>query len=136
MDHYSGQNVTDSHEIANKKIRIAKKNDGFALENYFYRSPVIYQRELEDILFKSWFYACHISEIPHNGDFKTIEVDEDSIIIARDKEGKISASGQYLPPPWNPGMHRKTRQRHIICLPLPCMGIRSKRKINWGTFHG
>ncbi len=85
-------NFNDSQEFADENISIAKGKDGFALENYFYRSDVIYQRELSEIIFKSWFYACHISEIPQNGDYKTVEVGEDSLIIARDKTGNISAS--------------------------------------------
>lgn len=84
--------TTDSQDLAEKNISKAKSKDGFALENYFYRSEIIYERELKEIIFKSWFYACHISEVPNKGDFKTVEVGEDSIIIARDKEGNISAS--------------------------------------------
>jgi len=82
----------DSSELADEQIKKALGQEGFALENYFYRSDTIYHRELENILFKSWFYACHVSEIPRNGDFVTIDIGEDSIIIARDKTGKIAAS--------------------------------------------
>jgi len=64
---------------------------GFSLDNFFYQSGRVYQRELERLLFRSWVYAAHISELPNVGDFVLFELADDSIIISKDRAGKIHA---------------------------------------------
>ena len=67
------------------------KKPGFAIDPYFYRSHVTYEAELEHIIFKSWLYAGHISQIAKNGDYFLFDIGEDSIIISRDNRGQIGA---------------------------------------------
>ncbi|MEM6580931.1 MAG: aromatic ring-hydroxylating dioxygenase subunit alpha [Pseudomonadota bacterium] len=62
-----------------------------ALDPYFYQSELVYREELHHILFKSWIYAGHSSQIPKQGDYLTLELGEDSIIIVRDEEDEIRA---------------------------------------------
>ena len=64
---------------------------GLAMDPYFYRSHVTYQTELTDIIFKSWLYAGHISELQRNGDYFLFDIGEDSVIVCRDNKGQIRA---------------------------------------------
>lgn len=64
---------------------------GLAMDPYFYRSHVTYQAELTEIIFKSWLYAGHVSELQRNGDYFLFDIGEDSIIICRDNKGQIRA---------------------------------------------
>ena len=81
--------TSDSEARADEEIQKALERPGYALDNYFYRSQVVYQRELEQILFKSWVYACHVSQIPGPGDFLTLQIANESFIIVRDKSRQI-----------------------------------------------
>ena len=54
----------DSSELADEQIKKALGQEGFALENYFYRSDIIYHRELENILFK---FMLNFSKTGENG---------------------------------------------------------------------
>jgi len=63
----------------------------FSLSSGFYRSQFVYQLELEQLLFKSWIYAAHISEIPEPGDYVLFDIGEDSIIISHDDHGEVRA---------------------------------------------
>lgn len=83
--------IDDTEALMQGKIAAALAKQGFALDPYFYRSHLVYQKELSDILFKSWLYAAHVSEIPNSGDFVLFEIGEDSFIITRDKSGDIHA---------------------------------------------
>ncbi|WP_339670473.1 aromatic ring-hydroxylating dioxygenase subunit alpha [Dasania marina] len=83
--------VTDSKDTMKAMVAEQLKKKGFAINPYFYRSHVTYQTELENILFKSWLYAGHISQIPNNGDYFLFELAEDSIIISRDQNGEVQA---------------------------------------------
>ena len=64
---------------------------GAALSGYFYRSPLAYEGELDQLLLKSWVYAAHVSELAEPGAFRTLEMGEDSIIVARGEDGELRA---------------------------------------------
>ncbi len=84
-------------EIEDSRARLAGKTAaqrlrrGFALDAYFYRSQVVYRRELDEILFASWLYAGHVSQVANPGDYFTYDLGEDSIVVVRDGEGGIHA---------------------------------------------
>ncbi len=61
------------------------------LPGKYYHDEKIYQQELEKIYYKFWIYACRAEEIPSSGDFKLIQVGDESIILVRDKSMKINA---------------------------------------------
>lgn len=84
-------NVDDSVARMTEMVREQQKKPGFAVDPYFYRSHVAYEQELDHIIFKSWLYAGHVSEVSNNGDYFLLEIGEDSIIISRDQKGEISA---------------------------------------------
>ncbi|MCR8923177.1 aromatic ring-hydroxylating dioxygenase subunit alpha [Dasania sp. GY-MA-18] len=91
MMKFIATDVTDSKDKMKAMVAEQLKKKGFAINPYFYRSHVTYQAELENILFKSWLYAGHISQIPNNGDYFLFELAEDSIIISRDQNGEVQA---------------------------------------------
>ncbi len=75
------------------------------LPREYYQSDVIYQEELEKIFCRRWILACREEEIPEPGDYLTVPVGEESIIVVRDEEGQIHAH-------FNVCRHRGTR----ICM--------------------
>ena len=83
--------VRDDGQMMLDKIEEAKQKPGFSLPAYFFNSAVVYQSDLDKIIYKSWLYACHVSEIPEKGDFVTVKIDNSSVIITREKEGGINA---------------------------------------------
>ncbi|SIT40092.1 Salicylate 5-hydroxylase, large oxygenase component [Paraburkholderia ribeironis] len=55
-----------------------------------YTSEALYQRELERLFYsRHWCYIGLEAEIPNPGDFRRTEVGERSVIMTRDKEGKV-----------------------------------------------
>ena len=81
--------VSDTTQKMIGKANAQLDKPGFAIDPYFYRSPVTYEAELEHIIFKSWLYAGHVSQIAKNGDYFLFEIGEDSIIVSRDNKGEI-----------------------------------------------
>ena len=61
------------------------------LPGKYYHSEEIYQEEIEKIFYKFWLYACRSEDIAKTGDFKVINVEDESIILLRDKENQIKA---------------------------------------------
>lgn len=83
--------VNDSVERMREMVAEQQKKPGFAVNPYFYRSHVTYEKELDNILFKSWLYAGHISQVKNKGDYFLFELGEDSIIITRDENDEVQA---------------------------------------------
>ncbi|MEH6581390.1 MAG: aromatic ring-hydroxylating dioxygenase subunit alpha [Halioglobus sp.] len=83
--------VDDSVEKLSSRVEESVAHHGRAIDSYFYRSHLVYEKELDHLVFRSWLYACHVSEIPNPGDFQLFEVGEDSIILSRDQSGEIHA---------------------------------------------
>ncbi len=64
---------------------------GFSLEQAFYKDPEIYQAELSQIFSTHWLYAGHTSQIPNVGNYVTLDIAVESIIIVRTANGHIKA---------------------------------------------
>ncbi len=72
-------------------LEAQKARPGQAMDSWFYQSPLVYQTELDGILFKSWLCAGHISQIPETGDYFLFDVAKESIIVCRDERGQVQA---------------------------------------------
>ncbi len=83
--------VSDTKEKMLDMVSTQLGKPGFAMDRYFYRSHVTYEAELHNIIFKSWLYAGHVSQVRESGDFFLFEIGEDSLIISKDDRGDISA---------------------------------------------
>ena len=59
------------------------------LPGKYYHDESIYSEEIEKIFYKFWIYACREEELPNVGDYKLIEVEDESIILVRDKENEV-----------------------------------------------
>ena len=83
-------NVNDTEAKMLQMVAAQQQKAGFAIDPYFYRSHVTYEKELTNILYKSWLYAGHVSQIKEVGDYFLFDLGEDSIIISRSDESTIN----------------------------------------------
>jgi len=57
----------------------------------YYRSPDIFAKETEQIYSRHWQVACRVEQIPMPGDFLTVTIGFESVIIVRDQANRIRA---------------------------------------------
>lgn len=112
--------VDDSFERMRARLEAEKARPHHAIDPYFYRSHLVHEQELEHLIFKSWIYALHTSEIPNVGDYQLLEIGEDSIIVVRTEDGDIKA------------MHNVCRHRGARV----CEAIQGNRKTYVCPYHG
>jgi phenylpropionate dioxygenase-like ring-hydroxylating dioxygenase large terminal subunit len=69
----------------------AEWKPGHALPRAFYTDPLIFERDLQRMLFRHWFCAGHASSIPKAGDFFLVDLGPESIIVCRDRDETVQA---------------------------------------------
>jgi Rieske 2Fe-2S family protein len=62
---------------------------GWSLPGTFYADARIYEADLDRIWGRSWLFAGHACQIPKTGDYFTLQIDRDSIIVIRGEDGSI-----------------------------------------------
>jgi Rieske 2Fe-2S family protein len=100
-----GRNVMPSLTADEKRAignLIASRQQGYSLPGDFYSNELIYRTELNCIWRRGWLFAGHTCEIANPGDYFTLSVDADSLIVIRDDNGEIHAL-------WNVCRHRGTQ---------------------------
>lgn len=60
---------------------------GHSLRREFYRDPSVYELDLANVWRRGWLFAGHSCEIAKPGDYFTLSVGEDSLVIVRDEDG-------------------------------------------------
>jgi choline monooxygenase len=63
----------------------------YTIPAQYYTDPAIYEREKEAIFFKSWNYACHVSQVAEPGSFVTCMVADQNIAVMRGQDGVLRA---------------------------------------------
>jgi len=63
----------------------------FSLPRAFYVDEEVFQAELEAIFAADWLFACNGAEIARPGDYITLTIGPDSLIVVRDRDGTIRA---------------------------------------------
>jgi len=83
---------------------VATCQSGWSLPAAFYSDEAIYRADLEQIWRRGWLFAGHGCEIPKPGDYFTLEVDTDSLVVLRREDGTVQ------------GFHNVCRHRgSLIC---------------------
>lgn len=97
-------NETCQHEVAKNpsstassplsgrvEALLGKCRPGWSLPREFYFDEEIYRLDLERIWRRGWLFVGHSCEIPNAGDYFTLRVDTDSIIVIRAGDGVVRA---------------------------------------------
>lgn len=79
------------HDTRPIRELIACQKPGWSLEQRFYTDPEIYKLEIDQIIMRNWIFAGHHSELANPGDFKVINVANESAIIVKGQDGAIRA---------------------------------------------
>src|SRR3954471_24786826 len=70
---------------------LARCRPGWSLPREFYFDEEIYRLDLDAIWRRGWLFAGHSCEITRVGDYFTLPVDRDSIIVIRSDDAAVRA---------------------------------------------
>lgn len=78
--------IKDYEEVASKPLGSAQ-----SLPFEVYHDAEIYKKESELIFLKEWIFVCTEREIPDAGDYFSLSIANESIIVTRGSDGKLRA---------------------------------------------
>ena len=70
---------------------IARQPAGHSMLRQFYSDDEVYRLDCQRVWRTGWLFAAHACEISKPGDYITLEVDSDSVIVMRDRTGQARA---------------------------------------------
>ncbi len=70
---------------------IANYQEGYSLEQDFYRSPEVFERDMQRLISQRWLLVDHESRIPNKGDYFLFKIGNESIIIIRESDNQVNA---------------------------------------------
>lgn len=65
--------------------------ESFTLPARYYFDQGIYDSEVEEIFYKSWWFAGHRSQLPAAGSFLRTQINDQSVVIVRAADGMLKA---------------------------------------------
>jgi len=69
----------------------ADPDAGFGLPGWIYRDAEFFAAEMARVLRPSWQVVCHVSDIPHVGDYHTLAFAGEPIVVVRGEDGGVRA---------------------------------------------
>lgn len=86
-----------------------------ALPARYYTDEAILKREKEQLFFKSWQYACHVSELEAPGAYVTVEILGQNVFVIRDKQGELKAFYNVCPHRGHKLVEGTGKKKIIVC---------------------
>jgi phenylpropionate dioxygenase-like ring-hydroxylating dioxygenase large terminal subunit len=65
--------------------------DGFSLPGWIYRDQEFLEAEKERVFATSWQIVCHVNDIPHAGDYHTLDFLGEPLVAVRGQDGAVKA---------------------------------------------
>lgn len=88
-----------------------------------YTSSELWQLERERIFNRSWMLVAHVDQVAKTGDYVTVSVAGEPVMVVRDVDGQLHASFADLPAPVDAdGGTRCGAHRHVD-LPIPPVAL-------------
>jgi phenylpropionate dioxygenase-like ring-hydroxylating dioxygenase large terminal subunit len=89
MKREKGPDVDDSTQAAST----AKSGDHKVnpLSPWTYRNVELFELEYEAFFLRRWQFAGHVNEVAQTGDYMTVDLGRDSVIVVRGKSGQLKA---------------------------------------------
>lgn len=70
---------------------LAERRDGFSLPQAFYVDEAFHEADIAAVFETEWLFACNVCEIRKPGDFLTLTIGRNPVIVLRDRDGQVRA---------------------------------------------
>lgn len=70
---------------------LAGHRSGYSLPQALYIDPALHEADMAAVFAREWLFACNGCEVARPGDYVTLTIGTDSVIVLRDQAGQIHA---------------------------------------------
>ncbi len=70
---------------------LEKRPSNYSLDAPLYNDPHMFRVDMEEVFQKEWLFVGMTSEVPKKGDYITVEVGQNPVLVVRDGEGNVNA---------------------------------------------
>ncbi len=83
----------NSYEQARLEMtRLLKERpSNYSLPQPLYNDPFMFRVDMEEVFQKEWLFVAMTCEVPGKGDYITVEIGQNPVLIVRDGEGNVNA---------------------------------------------
>ncbi len=81
--------ITEARTDMYKMLEARPAN--YSLDAPLYNDPHMFRVDMEEIFQKEWLFVGMTSEIPKRGDYITVEIGQNPVLIIRDADGSVNA---------------------------------------------
>lgn len=57
----------------------------------FYNDPMMFKLDIENIFMKQWLFVGMTCEVPGKGDYMTVDIGQNPVLVVRDRDGEVRA---------------------------------------------
>ncbi|ADZ91000.1 aromatic ring-hydroxylating oxygenase subunit alpha [Marinomonas mediterranea] len=76
---------------AEMKTLLETRQHNYSLDAALYNDPHMFRVDMEEVFQKEWLFVGMTSEIPKRGDYFTVEIGQNPVLIVRDADGSVNA---------------------------------------------
>lgn len=63
------------------------RKPGYSLPRDFYVDDAIFRADLAAVFETDWLFACSVAEIRRPGDYVTLQIGDNPVVVLRDRDG-------------------------------------------------
>ena len=71
--------------------KVAEGDPVLGLEAKYFNDNALFRRIVDEVFYNNWLLACHASQLSKPGDYLTLEIHDQDILITRTREGELKA---------------------------------------------
>jgi Rieske 2Fe-2S family protein len=73
------------------KRLLTERDQDYSLPRPLYNDPMLFRLDMEEVFQKEWLFVGMTSEIPKKGDYFTVEIGQNPVLVVRDGDGSVNA---------------------------------------------
>ncbi|MFT2109936.1 aromatic ring-hydroxylating oxygenase subunit alpha [Marinomonas sp. 2405UD68-3] len=71
--------------------RLSSRDANYSLDAPLYNDPHMFRIDMEEVFQKEWLFVGMSSEVPKRGDYFTVEIGQNPVLVIRDADGSVNA---------------------------------------------
>ncbi|WP_108126363.1 aromatic ring-hydroxylating oxygenase subunit alpha [Saccharospirillum mangrovi] len=82
-------NITDARQDMSRLLQ--ERSRHLSLPRSLYNDPLLFRVDMEEVFMKEWLFVGMTCEVPAAGNYITVDIGQNPVLIVRDRDGEVRA---------------------------------------------